>query len=326
MWYFTNAKLKIFEMTPKTRYVQSPVVSVVIPCYNHGRYLPVAIESVLNQTYSHVEIIVVDDGSTDNTKEVAHRYEDVIYIWQKNRGLSASRNTGIKNATGKYVTFLDADDWLYPNALVNNLKYLQQDDRIAFVSGAYDEVLELKNYVDECRNKISSNHYKELLHANYIGMISTVLFHSWVLEEFLFDETLKACEDYDLFLKITRKYPVLHHTEKIAAYRKHGTNMSLDFSIMLSSALKALEHQKPNLQTAIEFGNYKEGRRHWKNYYAQKVYERARNAKTGFAYSDLFFLLKNRPYLFFRFIIVHPIRKMIGNKIQFRRLANQIRS
>ncbi len=325
MWYFINAKPKMFNMVCKTGYGQPSVVSVVIPCYNHGRYLPAAIESVLNQTYAPVEIIVVDDGSTDNTKEVAHRYPNVKYTWQKNRGLSASRNTGIKNATGEYITFLDADDWLHPDALINNLKYLQQDYKLAFVSGAYDEILELKNYVRECRNEISANHYLQLLRSNYIGMISTVLYRSWVFEEFLFDETLNACEDYDLYLRITRKYPVLHHTEKIAAYRKHGTNMSQTFPIMLSSALKALEQQRSKLQTRIEFRTYKKGRKFWKNHYAQKVYERARNSRAGFSFSDLFFVLKNRPLLFFRFLIIHPLSKVIGNKTPFRRLANQIR-
>src|SRR5688572_25050384 len=113
-----SSKLNMESLNP---YKKSSLVSVIIPCYNHGHYLPVAIESVLQQTHSIVEIIVVDDGSTDNTKQVAQRYAQVKYIWQKNQGLSASRNTGIKNCSGDRIIFLDADDWLYPDAIETNL-------------------------------------------------------------------------------------------------------------------------------------------------------------------------------------------------------------
>src|SRR5215212_469876 len=89
------------------------LISVVIPSYNHGNYLARAIESVLSQTYKNTEIIVIDDGSVDNTKQVAGDFPGVIYIYQHNQGLSAARNTGIDNSRGKYMLFLDADDWLH---------------------------------------------------------------------------------------------------------------------------------------------------------------------------------------------------------------------
>jgi glycosyltransferase involved in cell wall biosynthesis len=85
-------------------------VSVIIPAYNSARFLPEAIESVLKQTYPVLEIIVVDDGSIDNTKEVCQNYPTVKYIYQKNQGVSAARNTGIYAATGDYLILLDADD------------------------------------------------------------------------------------------------------------------------------------------------------------------------------------------------------------------------
>jgi glycosyltransferase involved in cell wall biosynthesis len=307
-------------------YKKSSLVSVIIPCYNHGHYLPVAIESVLQQTHPIVEIIVVDDGSTDNTKQVAQGYAKVKYIRQKNQGLSASRNTGIKNCSGDWVIFLDADDWLYSDAIETNLHYLRQNEQAAFVSGSYDNVDEAKNIIAECKVEINANHYQHFLHYNYVGMISTVLYRRWIFDEFLFDETLKACEDYDLYLKIARKYPVIHHTEKIAAYRKHSSNMSLDFEVMLASALSVLQRQKDLLQTSAETEAYKRGQLFWRRYYAMKSYLRVRSAKTKLFKRDLSFLLKARPYLFFKFIVVHPIRGLVGNKIGSTRFANLIKS
>src|SRR5687768_491351 len=113
------------------------LISVIIPCYNHSHYLSTAIESVLTQSHKAVEIVVVDDGSVDATKQVALSYPGVKYVYQSNQGLSAARNMGIRNSTGQYLVFLDADDWLYPQALQTNLHYLLQNPKAAFVSGAY---------------------------------------------------------------------------------------------------------------------------------------------------------------------------------------------
>src|SRR5690606_1422900 len=109
------------------------LISVVIPCYNYGHFLPIAIESVLNQTYLNKEIIVVDDGSSDNTAEVATSYEEVKYIYQKNRGLSAARNLGAAHSNGEYLVFLDADDWLYPKALEINAAYFRKKPSLKLV-------------------------------------------------------------------------------------------------------------------------------------------------------------------------------------------------
>ena len=113
------------------------LITVVITCYNHGHYLTEAIDSILVQDYKNVEIIVVDDGSTDNTKEVAAKYSTVRYVYQNNQGLSAARNTGIDHSSGEFILFLDADDWLLPRALNINYQYLQAQQKTAFVSGAF---------------------------------------------------------------------------------------------------------------------------------------------------------------------------------------------
>lgn len=116
------------------------LVSVIIPCYNYGRFLAEAIDSVLRQTHLATEIVVVDDGSVDDTRAVAASYPQVRYIYQENQGLSAARNTGIENSAGTYITFLDADDWLFPDALAINVQYLDQSHLTAFSAGWHTPV------------------------------------------------------------------------------------------------------------------------------------------------------------------------------------------
>jgi glycosyltransferase involved in cell wall biosynthesis len=294
------------------------LVSIIIPCYNHSHYLPVAIESVLKQTYLPLEIIVIDDGSTDNTREVAESYPQVTYIFQINQGLSASRNAGIIKSRGLYLVFLDADDWLYPDAIKINLGYLLQHKNAAYVSGAYDRVDENKNMILECKNEIAAQHYRHLLIKNFVGVPAAVMYRRWVFGEFLFDTSLKACEDYDLYLKISRKYPIIHHTEKIAAYRKHSSNISLDFRLMLSSSLQVLHRQKELLKDNYEIQAYKKGHRFWKKHYARELYHQLRSGKTKISAANLYFLLKNKSYFFFRFLIVYPLRKLFSQKINLK--------
>src|SRR4029450_1113854 len=104
-----------------TAAVPPPKVSVVIPCYRQAHFLTEAIASALRQSYSNLEIIVVDDGSPDNTEEVVRRFPGVRYIRQRNQGLAAARNAGVRASTGDFVIFLDADDRLVPGAVTSGM-------------------------------------------------------------------------------------------------------------------------------------------------------------------------------------------------------------
>ena len=184
---------------------QMPLVSIVIPCFNHGKYLADAIESVVNQTYTKIEIIVIDDGSIDDTKLVAGRYNEVKYIFQTNSGLSAARNTGALHSSGEFLVFLDADDLLYPYSIAHNVKYLQKNAAAAFVSGAYRATTLDQVKLGEKKEVVLFEHYTFFLKSNYIGMHGTVMYQKRVFDEFKFDTSLKACEDYDMYLKVSRK-------------------------------------------------------------------------------------------------------------------------
>lgn len=250
-----------------------PLISVIIPCYNHGRYLSKAISSIREQKdYSNYEIIVVDDGSIDDTRSIAENFAGVVYVYQENAGLSAARNTGIENSKGDYLIFLDADDWLFPDAMATNIRYILGNDKIAFVSGGYEYWYEDKNQSEFLSIEVREKHYCKFLEMNYIGMHAAVLYQRWVFNDFLYDTSLKACEDYDMYLRITRKYPVVHHTQLIAVYRVHTRNMSGNILLMLDSAKKVLGRQEKYLENDEERACYEKGHKDWEAYYTEQIY------------------------------------------------------
>lgn len=281
----------------------SPLISVIIPCYNHGAYLPEAFASIGQQGYPAVEIVVVDDGSTDTTREVAQRYPAVKYVYQANQGLSAARNTGLTHSTGQYLVFLDADDWLLPGALATNARYLRQAPALAFVSGGHDKVFVATGLVREETQEVTSDHYCHLLRGNYIGMHAAVMYQRWVFAEFLYDTALRACEDYDLYLRIARAYPVAHHTQRIAAYRLHGTNMSGNIPLMLSMVLAVLKRQQPYLKNSSEEQAYARGQVIWQEYYSQELYQKLLAHTTAATKADLSLLASQKPTLFLRYLL-----------------------
>jgi hypothetical protein len=225
------------------------LVSVVIPCYNQAHFLGEAIGSVLSQTYPHFEIVVVDDGSTDNTAVVAARYPKVRYIRQDNQGLAAARNTGLRWSSGDYLVFLDSDDRLLPNALADGLAALQERPECAFVSGHYRAILADGSHLrleweQPCPDK---EHYLELLRENYIGMPAEVMYQRSVLESvggFKTSLSVRGCEDYDLYLRIARTFPVYCHGKVVAEYRRHGASMSKNPVLMLRGTLSVLRSQR----------------------------------------------------------------------------------
>ncbi len=296
----------------KTSAINNPLVSVIIPCYNHAHYLPEAIDSLLKQTYQPLEIIVVDDGSTDNTAEVAAGYKEVKYIYKKNAGLSAARNTGIEKSTGELLVFLDADDWLYPEAVEINAGYLEQDKKAAFVSGAFNRVYVEDGIVEPKKRVVDSGHYLHLLQGNYIGVPAAVMYRRRVFSPGLLYDTTppNSCADYDLYLRIAREFPVIHHTQMIAAYRIHSASMSANGAAMLHTVLKVLEKQKIVLRNPEEVAAYRNGLEVWKDYYCEEIYLKMRGGKIPPSFLMLTTLLKFRPKYFLKFFLVKPYHQL----------------
>ncbi|MBC6610245.1 glycosyltransferase [Hymenobacter sp. BT507] len=286
--------------------VALPVVSVIIPCYNQAHFLGKALASVQQQSYPAVEIVLVDDGSTDNTRAVALAYEPALrYVYQDNQGLSAARNTGIRHSTGTYLVFLDADDWLYPQALALNVAHLQQHPHAAFVSGAFTRVFVDENRLQYEAKPIDADHYLHLLRGNYIGMIAAVLYQRWAFEEVLYDPTLRNCEDYDVYLRVARCHPVLHHTEFIAAYRLHTTNMSGNIPAMLEGILKVRATQKPLLASAREKAAYAYGDKFLRNFYCLELLIKANIKKQHLTATEIVTLRRGNKIFYLRYLKRH---------------------
>ena len=249
---------------------EAGLVSIIIACYNQAHFLGEAIESALGQTYSRREIIVVDDGSTDNTAEVARGYPDVRYVFQENAGPSAARNRGVSNSHGEYLVFLDADDRLLPDALKIGVASLRQHSGCAFVSGFCRLIVADGSLLSQPEQpSIERDHYLELLRRNYIWCPASVTYRRSAFEAVHgFTESLGRGEDYDLFLRISRDHPVFCHEQFVADYRLHSATRSADYSLMLEDMLTALEAQSDFIKGSERHVEaFRSGKAYWRERY-----------------------------------------------------------
>ena len=174
-------------------------VSIVIPCFNQGSFLKEAIQSVLTQTHRADQLIVVDDGSTDDTAAVAAEFPVADYVFQQNRGLSAARNTGLRRASGEYVLFLDSDDILKPPAIENCLIALEKNPEVAFVYGGFWWVDSKRGFIAEVIVPTWPLNFAALLAGKHALMHDTIMYKREILGlAGGFDESLRGSEDYDV--------------------------------------------------------------------------------------------------------------------------------
>ena len=242
----------------------TPLVSIVITAYNQAAFIDDAVESAQNQSVDDREIIVIDDGSTDGSADAISRWDGVTLVRQSNLGLSAARNRGLLESRGRYIVFLDADDRLLPNALEAGLACFGSHPEAAFVHGRYELIAGEGTFLDGPLPKQSDEaSYRGLLRGNFIGMHATVMYRrSLLLEIDGFDVTLKACEDYEMYLRTSRRRPFASHESVVAQYRLHGANMSSDAALMLASVLRVLDSQRrfarrhPEDRRALRTGRY----------------------------------------------------------------------
>ncbi len=231
-------------------------ISVIIPCYNQGHFLQEAIESVINQTYSHWECIIVDDGSSDNTKEVASVFsekdERIKYVYKPNGGLSSARNAGIENSSGKWIQFLDADDTLEPEKFSKQLQSVPVNEEITRIVIFTDFAFGSAENIHEAENRLlpvqfnSNDYFEELITRWETDLV--IPCHCFLISSdfFLkdgirFDETLPNHEDFDCWLRIFSKHPlVIYHNEILCRYRLSNHSMSSNIKLMGEGFLKVL--------------------------------------------------------------------------------------
>jgi glycosyltransferase involved in cell wall biosynthesis len=252
------------------------LVSVVIPSYNSGSFLHDAIRSVCSQTHQHTEIVVVDNGSSDNTSEVSASYPGVRLIRQMRRGVSAARNCGLRESHGGYVVFLDADDRLLPEALESGVSCLNSHPECAFASGHVRLVSKdgsvLRIPDESC---IEKDHYLTLLQYCYIWTPSAVMFRRSVIESMGgFASGLSGAADWDLYLRIARRWAVFCHAHLVADYRVHDANMSGNHAMMLIDSLAALRAQREWVKGHKGYDDaYRLGVKGVKRYFGDPLYE-----------------------------------------------------
>ena len=185
-------------------------VSVIIPTYNRVDFLPSALDSVLSQSYSINEIIVVDDGSTDKTVEkLSHKYHSVTFLKQRNQGVSAARNTGIREAKSPWIAFLDSDDQWKPDKIEKQIKYLSQN---LHLKACHTGEQWIRNGSEvptaPFLNKASRGLFERSLERCLICPSSILLHHSIFRQIGFFDVNLTICEDYDFWLRLLLSYQV----------------------------------------------------------------------------------------------------------------------
>ncbi len=215
-----------------------PKVSVVIPTYNRAHLIAESIQSALDQAFTDFELIVVDDGSTDNTKEVVDSFQDprIRYFYQENKGVAVAGNRGFELCRGEYVAFYSSDDLLVENALEKGVQVLDSHPEVAFSYGQtyrMDErgrvfgVSKLKNRHSGVRRGIEEI-IQFLLYDNIIPAMTVMARRSCVFEVGLFDTTFcHGSEDIDLFVRLAKKYAVAYIAEPIAKARQHPGRISV---------------------------------------------------------------------------------------------------
>ena len=215
-----------------------PKVSVIMPTYNRARFIAESIQSVLAQTFTDFEIIVVDDGSRDNTREVVNSFRDsrITYIYQKNRGVSVARNTGIKAANGEYFIFLDSDDVLLKGAIEKRVKVMDRHPEVGFSYG--------QTYLMDARGRVfglwklrrgnsgirrGTEELRDFLMGNHVPTLTVMVRGSCLFAVGLFDLTFSAgSEDLELWIRLAKKYSAAYLAEPLAKYRIHQSSITVE--------------------------------------------------------------------------------------------------
>lgn len=236
-----------------------PMVSVIVPCYNQSRFLPATVDTVLSQTWEDWECILVNDGSTDDTAEVARGFAErdkrILYVEQENRGLSGARNRGIDECTGRYIQMLDSDDLLQPHKLERQLSALADADAPSIAYCDYSNC-------DAEGNPLDAPHLYKSPMIDHTDPLADVALRweselcvpsmCWLIDSHFFketgirfDETLRNHEDWDCWMRILANRPNLYYVpEKLVVYRRYSGSMSCDHEGMLEQFLQAIRRQR----------------------------------------------------------------------------------
>jgi len=243
-----------------------PRVSVIIPYFNHPAYLAETVDSARQQTYSNVEIIVVDDGSAVPASSLLVASDDVVLIRTENRGVSSARNIGFQNSSGEYLIFLDADDRLMPGAVEAHLNVFWDNPDAGMTFGPARIIDGTGSEIRPpaiCRPR--KNYFAMLLESNPIACPgSTMIRRQAFVEAGFFDESFRNAEDYHLYLRLARERAVVQHNACVVNYRKHSGGKSNNTDRMTAAVMGILDQfeRDPSLSRS-ERTTLLRGRKRW---------------------------------------------------------------
>lgn len=273
-------------------------VSVIVPCHNGAKFLPETIASILAQTYPALEILIIDDGSTDNTEAIASQYAaPVRYIRQNCQGVSVARNTGIEASHGDYLVFVDHDDRLLPHALAIGVNCLEENLNCGFAYGRHRSIDSAGNLIAPASEAVNSqedlslkvsvaNDYALMLRGEFPVPPARIMFHRRVFEQVGgYDPALINSQDYDICLRVAAQFLACRHDQVIAEYRQHGFSKTSTTVVTrkLGFTLRALEKQWSSVEDNPEYRRaYQAGRKHFQKLHGRYIpYEIAAHVKRG---------------------------------------------
>ena len=292
-----------------------PVISIIIPTFNRARYVAQAVESVFAQTFTDLEVIVIDDGSTDGTRKRLASFSDsprFQYVYQANAGRSAARNRGIAKARGEFLLFLDSDDWLLPNALADLLQLAASHPSARMIGGQ-------TQFVDKQGRQFASLSptleegmaYPGLINERFFLLPGAFVVRKAGLEKIgLFDSQVEPCEDYDFALRVALLGEVACADVPVVQHRMHGSNTA-STAIFLGGIRVAQKHLNL-LVDADELppGVRRRSRALWMLKMADSYYSLGNNAGA----------LKN----YLRALAVHPAGLLLNLRVHRQILASLV--
>jgi len=286
-------------------------VSVVIPCYNYGRFLSAAIGSVLAQRYLDIQLIVIDDGSRDETPAVAARYPTATYVYQRNLGVSKARNRGTALSDGEFILFLDADDQLATDAIATSARVLAQRPECAFVYGHQQLVDEEGSPLSTMPERtamlqgcLEEDPFSFMLRRNFpLRNPGAILYRKEIIDRLGgFTDAFRdpTTQDLDLNFRIAREYPICCNDRVVMLSRIHSSMSTLNAHTMLRDTVRAQQRQRRFVREHRTYmAQYKAGlklaRGYWGRKLTQQVIADSRRRAIRALARDLLILLRFAP-------------------------------
>jgi glycosyltransferase involved in cell wall biosynthesis len=270
--------------------LQQPDVSVIVATFNRAHYLAQTIDSILSQSFRSFELIVVDDGSTDTTRELLRSYGDRLRFYcQENRGPSAARNLGVQHARGQWISIQDSDDLCRPNHLELLYGYVaaHPDCRMVFANGAYldrpehgrDTIIPVGKSRRLARSGVT---IQDLFERSIVRLQASLISRSAYEEIGGHDESLRICMDLDLSFRLFINFPVHYLDETVFLYRKHEGNIGRNEDLRLTENIRVIEKLvKSHPSTKELLGEQRLARR-----IAYRYYRLAKNRRKRGRYRD----------------------------------------